>query len=221
MNRYWIRIRRRKAVQRMGGLLLIHFFILSPLMGTIVYIPDQGFTLEEEIGPFQGEVWMAGSDFALRFGLGLDEWQVSQQPFSPGGVLQLLGEGSDVANLDSGFELRDGLDWRDAGGRNSSLPVSHVEPGGLAFFDTTGYLGVRIHGEASEPYYGWLRLEHSLADATYTVHDWAWNRVPGESIQAGEIPEPAVFALILGLGVLGVVLWRKRKRHDGTRSWVE
>ena len=215
MNSYWGGIRLINRVLAAGGLLLFYLALIPPVMGAIVYVPDQGFALKEEGGPILGSVWMAESAEAFRFQFTtFNEWKVTRTPFSPPGALQVLnGEGSFVARLDSGFELREGLDWRDAGDRQSQILV---RPSGGPFLNTTGFMGVRIHGEASEPYYGWLRLEHSLVDGTYTVHDWAWNSIPGEPILAGQIPEPKVYALLLGIGVLAFVAGRRRQlRQDG------
>ncbi len=212
MNSYWGGIRLINRVLAVGGLLLFYLALIPPVMGAIVYVPDQGFALKEETRPNFGTVWMAESDFGFRFELQHNEWKVTQFPGPPSGDLQVLkGEGTFVARLDSGFELREGLDWRDAGDRQSQiLVVPWTGWEDRAFSDTAGFMGVRIHGETSEPYYGWLRLEHSLVDGTYTVHDWAWNSIPGEPILAGQIPEPKVYALLLGIGVLVFVAGRRR-----------
>ena len=85
------------------------------------------------------------------------------------------------------------------------------------FFDQSNqYAAIRTTID-EEVYYGWIRMSHSMENEVLTVHDWAWNSEPGGPILAGEIPEPAVYGLILGLGVLGVVAWRRRARRDGKR----
>lgn len=78
------------------------------------------------------------------------------------------------------------------------------------FFDQENqYLPIRTTLD-DDIFYGWIRMSHSMENEILTVHDWAYNSEPGEPIMAGEIPEPKVYALILGLGALGFVAWRRR-----------
>ena len=118
-----------------------------------------------------------------------------------------------VVAFDFGETIGSGLEWRSLlhGHRLAKYEANGEFGTGEFFHQSDRYLPVRTEYDSDE-YFGWLRLSHSLEDEMLTIHDWAWNSVPGEPILAGEIPEPRVYALMLGLGVLGLVLWRRRSR---------
>ena len=85
----------------------------------------------------------------------------------------------------------------------------------------TGFLGLEFERNGNT-HYAWLRLqlEEPWSDVgsadKVTIVDWAWESVPGRSIEAGAVvPEPSTLTL-LATGALGVHAFRKRRR-DATR----
>lgn len=79
----------------------------------------------------------------------------------------------------------------------------------------TQYLGVRMHladdpGSASHITYGWIGVRIlNDADATGEVVGWAYE-TSGDSIRAGQVPEPsAIITALGGLMFAGCFLWRR------------
>ncbi len=188
----------------------------------IVYIADQGF----ELGYVSGAVreshdfTFAGISPGLEFSGPTDErpwWDIgalTRTHFQA--VFDEVEEFPALARLNQGVGIRDGLDWRGF----SEEGLAGLDGSGN-FFDSEGYLAIRAYFETGGweiedalPFYGWIRISHNAEESVLTVHDWAWNSTPGEPILAGQIPEPKVYALLLGIGVLAFVAGRRRQlRH--------
>jgi hypothetical protein len=98
---------------------------------------------------------------------------------------------------------------------SSSGNLSNQGTFGLPRTDTPGYLGFRIVDGAST-YYAWAQISF-YSDlniyAVVTLYDFAYQSTPGLAIVAGAtaVPEPAMTALLAGLGMLGTVAWRRRR----------
>ena len=136
-----------------------------------------------------------------------------------------LDFGSFSIPLAEGFEigptLSDPLSWQSS--FQPGFPPGYWVGQTLHVFDSigasgfwqpnlTGYLGVefQIKGNA---HYGWIRLS-TLPFPTAnggTIHDWAYNSIPGEFILAGQVPEPGTVALLLAGG--GFLWWRAKRVH--------
>ena len=112
-----------------------------------------------------------------------------------------------------GQSIHSGLEWSDSlGGSLVNYNTETNDFGEGDFFDRSdGYLPIRTAFDDNE-YFGWLRISHSLENEILTVHDWAWNSRSGEPILAGQIPEPATYAILVALGALGFAIIRRRRR---------
>ncbi len=200
-------------------LFLVPFAPLNLVLGTIVY----SGAIDERI--FQsnpgGEVLVSFLDqpeeyFRIRHAFRHDWVGIRLRSDSPHTVV--IGEGNFVMPVGFDDAIDQDISWTERG--TGALAASLVN-----FEDETEHLRGPLFNQANryfpvrttldqDVYYGWIRMSHSMDNEVLTVHDWAWNSTPGEPIMAGEIPEPAVFALILGLGVLGFVAWRRRANGD-------
>ncbi len=78
----------------------------------------------------------------------------------------------------------------------------------------TGFLGFRFNNGGGDQF-GWVRVTTNGAPGnTFTVVDYAWAGV-GETIFAGQVPEPGSLGL-LALGGAGLIAWRRRRAAAAT-----
>ncbi len=211
----------RKALLCLVGMLSL---LLTVRSEGIVYVGDQGFDLRYVSGTSSESqrFSFAGIAPGLEFSGPMDDspwWDVTgltRQAFQV--VSTDVEESARPARFDIAVEIGAGLDWR-ALPSQQGLGLASIDGSG-EFFDSKGFLGVRAYFETNGweiedalPYYGWIRVSHSAEDSVLTFNDWAWNSAPGETILAGEIPEPKVYALLLGIGALVFVAGRPRWRR--------
>jgi hypothetical protein len=78
----------------------------------------------------------------------------------------------------------------------------------------TAFLGVEFQIEGNV-HYGWIRLSTLNVPGVNggTIHDWAYNSMPGQPILAGQVPEPSTWALLVG-GSFAFFALRRRKRPN-------
>jgi hypothetical protein len=76
---------------------------------------------------------------------------------------------------------------------------------------TTGYLGVQFNA-GSGTVNGWIQASYN-ADLSFTVYDFAYESSGGTILAGatGVIPESSAYAVIAGLGALGLAIVRRRK----------
>jgi len=81
-----------------------------------------------------------------------------------------------------------------------------------------GYMGFSVE-QGDGTHYGWVQMSVGLEiDGIpfdqVTIHDWAYSSIPGESIGAGVIPEPAT----VGLFALGLAAMLARHLRRSSRG---
>ena len=124
-----------------------------------------------------------------------------------------VGAGFAMSNLGSGTSIGSGsifnnsvrsyFDRNNAGGYSWNTNAN----------GTTGYVGLQFD-ISSQTHYGWARVTYNDGSNNIALHDFAYESVAGQSINAGDtgaVPEPSRTLLALaGLG--GVALRRRRKQ---------
>ncbi len=203
-----------KKVVVKGFLLLGIFAGSGTVDAAIVYsasreVPMPHFPTDEEIR--RERIVIAGADATLSV---LNTWPRAEVFLLLGRPAVYASVATDSPFVDSfefGQVIGNELEWT---GFTTLWIADYGENGedfrGHFFNRENRYIAVRTTVE-EDMYFGWLRLSHSAEDELLTVHDWAWNSIPGEPILAGEIPEPKVYALVLGIGVLVWVVVRRRR----------
>ena len=203
--------------------------VASSASGAVVYSGTQNLSLSAGTGTANSlaiDVNGGGTDFTLSF---LAHDSVGSAP----GRLDIVAN-SQAANLTSAKGVAAALS---AGDSISSSPASPITwgPGGatklMTEFDaatgaalagdwgnTTKFIGGRMETSvgSGQFYYGWIQISTPAFDTgSVTVHDWAYETTPGQSILAGQtisaIPGGGAMALF-SLGASGLGRWRRRKR---------
>lgn len=104
-------------------------------------------------------------------------------------------------------EMIDSSTWRetDLGGRGFGTGISVLANSPLSFnaydpFNGPDYIGFELR-QNGESFFGWAKtlIVQSGSEFTLVISDYAWNSEAGEGILAGQVPEPATYALSLGL----------------------
>jgi len=96
----------------------------------------------------------------------------------------------------------------------SGDPVAHLGAAANQFqVGSEAYMGFRFTTDASAgPFYGWIRVAFTNNTSGGVIKDWAYDDT-GSAITIESVPEPSR-ALLLGLGLTGFLLRRKRN-HAG------
>lgn len=92
----------------------------------------------------------------------------------------------------------------------SGDPVSHLGAAANQFqVGSEGFIGFRFTPDSSSStYYGWIRVAFTNNTSGGLIKDWAYDDT-GSAITIESVPEPSR-ALLLGLGLAGFLLRRKR-----------
>jgi hypothetical protein len=152
--------------------------------------------------------WTLSVVFEVRPYDGLDG-AANQMVAQPG---ELVPE---VQPLESGHTIGESLSGQDTWVTgNQPLVTWNIGAGGLA--GAGSWLGVErmfmgVQFDAADGvHYGWIRM--TVPNSPYsTIHDWAYNTVPGQGIEMGVVPEPSTVALF-GLGLVVMLVRRIRGR---------
>jgi hypothetical protein len=131
--------------------------------------------------------------------------------------------GSDTKSLAAGVVIPDevvdplGLGGTFVGGPQT---LAGATEGGGAFgfwFDAVNEFVALEFDIAGQSHYGWARLSVSGSSdvntaGTATLHDWAYESIPGAQIRTGQtaVPEPGSLGL-LALGAVGLAAYRRRR----------
>ena len=201
-------------------LFLVPFAPLNMVLGAIVY----SGTINERIlqsNPGE-EVFVSFLDqpeeyFRILHGFRADWFFIRLRSDSPHTVV--IGEGNFVMPVGFDDVIGQDIPWTERGTGALAASLVNFEDDtehlrGPLFNQANRYLPIRTTLE-QDVYYGWIRMSHSMENEVLTVHDWAWNSVPGEPILAGEIPEPATIGLVAGVVAMSGVIFFHRRRRNG------
>lgn len=147
-------------------------------------------------------------------------FQLTLEPLT-GGQMIVSTDGGRVMPLSAGDIIGESLSLETAvwAGR-SSISACAAFPDGVQclgdFFGVDGYIGIQFPIEG-ESHFGWIRFDHFAFSPGGSIIEWAYNDTPGESILAGQIPEPSISTLMMG----GLMLvfgrrWRNSQRTIGS-----
>lgn len=118
-----------------------------------------------------------------------------------------------VGRLNFGDNITNGNFLPNAGrmrfGASNPLASGNGYPHSQWAAAVSGYMGVKFNvGNGVQ--YGWAHLTMDGPRLnSYKIIDYAWAD-PGESIVAGQVPEPGSLAL-LAVGAVGLLLWRQQR----------
>ena len=143
-------------------------------------------------------------------------FQLSLEPLT-GGQMVVSAAGGLVTPLEPGALIGSELTLAGAAwAGESSLSACASFPTGVhclgEFFGVDGYIGIEfpIEGEA---YFGWIRFDHFAISPGGWIVEWAYETEQGQSILAGQIPEPR--ALVLAL-IGWMLVMNRRRGHQPT-----
>jgi MYXO-CTERM domain-containing protein len=183
---------------------------------------DGGFTFE----PLTGIVGAAVDQYTVPIS-GFTVWNYSNS--GSGNFVQLLGDTPNpTVGPAVGYDAISNLALSTPIGMGSTFGDYYSD--GFVFFDyknfvgypwntganTTGYVGLQFKNGANT-HYGWARFTYDdLNTGFITIHEFAYENQPGQSILAGDtgsaaVPEPSRALLALA-GLCGVALRRRRKQ---------
>jgi len=140
------------------------------------------------------------------------------QGLDSSGNNMLLGGGGLIRNLVSGATISSGQTGINSGvfRASTSNPALGTDATSGAWNpDSTGFAGIKFANSEGGIHNGWIRVRtESNANGLLAVEvlDWAFQDEVGQSILAGQIPEPSTLGLgLLAAGALGVGSLRRNR----------
>jgi hypothetical protein len=185
--------------------------VASPAKGAISYsgivnlsIPTtfDGIYLNVATGGFGYTDSTSGWDVNLYSGTGLGLWSPSNS--LPSERVYASTSVNNIPNLTLGTEIGSGSTFSVSGEGSISQ---------WSLNSTNNLVGFRFVNEENSNlvHYGWFRMGFgsSITAPERRIADYAYDTVAGESIQAGAIPEPSSFVLLLGAAAAATAYRRR------------
>jgi hypothetical protein len=138
--------------------------------------------------------------------LGIDDWQ---NGFMPVGKQEKSSSAYEADALPAGLAINS-VDGFVSAATQADLFESTETLQGAWSAGLDAYLGFEFTLPADgQTHYGWVQVAISSDGTEATIENWAWDNTPNESINAGQVPEPATGAL-LAVCLGGAFLRRRR-----------
>jgi hypothetical protein len=106
-------------------------------------------------------------------------------------------------------------EWVDSASPNqgwhSGISYQFNVGGGGTFYRKIAYMGIDFLAADGGRHFGWIKIDCSQSVAGGLLTEWAWAASPGQSIAAGQIPEPSTWDFSL-IGLLSTAFLRRRFR---------
>lgn len=195
------------ALSSVGAAQVVYTDIDDITIGSLNFTDSIYFDLDRSGGglvfasTIAGDV--LGADFRLHYTLGELSGTTIQKP-----SIEIIAPDTGAIAAKSGFvqpfELGDLIEDEESFLSDSgSFPI------------LPGYIGLRLT-DGVEYYYGWAGITAEGPDAALTLHDFAFNSTPDQSLYAGTtlaaVPEPSTYAAIAGLLAGSAALYARRRK---------
>lgn len=153
----------------------------------------------------QNEV--AGADFRLDFVY--SGWATASKPR----ISALVTETGSIAKPSPGLDAR-AISFGETI-NSETFEYSGTSPYLRNGFSTGAYLGLRLTvGESA--HYGWAQVTSTGNNGSITLHDFAFNEIADQGLQAGVIPEPSTSVALAGLLAGSAAVFARRRKASST-----